>query len=443
MGTDGVPESLSPKYESSFAYYTVHSRLPVILAQTADNLCRRKNDILKKYGQDAADELKFIIGKISKLRYEVQTNKPMLPLEGDGPDVAVWNDELAAQTAASENGEPPKWYTATWLYLECYFYRALNDFVRLAPKLAGLDLFGDQKRTAYNNSYHAVESLLTYLMEVTTGLQKGTEKDIDEIFSEFLQVALWGNKCDLSISSGSENSQKQCVLEQLSHLKPNILADDTAETLSTLRSAMTARSGDAGRVDIVLDNAGFELVTDLCLAEILLAAGLASCVHLHGKAMPWFISDVTKGDFDWTLDTMCATNNLAVSHFGSKWKWRMQEGSWMFKAHSFWTLPYDFSQMRDRALDLYQDLGQADLLFFKGDLNYRKLVGDRNWDPATPFCVSLRGFHPAPLCSLRALKADTVAGLKPGLAEEVSKKEEKWQVSGNWATISFCRDLRP
>nr|KAG5700903.1 hypothetical protein BaRGS_012310 [Batillaria attramentaria] len=83
--------------------------------------------------------------------------------------------------------------------------------------------------------------------------------------------------------------------------------------------------------------------------------------------------------------------------------------------------------MRDRALDLYQDLGQADLLFFKGDLNYRKLVGDRNWDPATPFCVSLRGFHPAPLCSLRALKADTVAGLKPGLAEEVSKKEEKWQ----------------
>ena len=251
----------------------------------------------------------------------------------------------------------------------------------------------------------------------------------------FSQIALWGNKCDLSISQGADNSQKQCLLEQLLHLKSNILADDTSAALAALRGAGDT---DGSRVDIVLDNAGFELVTDLCLAEVLLATGLASCIHFHGKALPWFVSDVTEEDFLWTLNTMCATNNLAVSQCGAKWKSRLQEGSWVFKTHTFWTLPYDFSQMRWHAPDLYADLAKAALVFFKGDLNYRKLVGDRDWDPTTPFSISLQGFHPAPLCSLRALKADTVVGLRPGLAEEVALRDEKWQVNGNWATISFC-----
>ena len=38
-----------------------------------------------------------------------------------------------------------------------------------------------------------------------------------------------------------------------------------------------------GRMDLVLDNAGFELVTDLCLADFLVTSGLASKVVLHAK----------------------------------------------------------------------------------------------------------------------------------------------------------------
>ena len=36
-------------------------------------------------------------------------------------------------------------------------------------------------------------------------------------------------------------------------------------------------------MDLVLDNAGFELVTDLCLADFLVTSGLASKVVLHAK----------------------------------------------------------------------------------------------------------------------------------------------------------------
>jgi hypothetical protein len=258
------------------------------------------------------------------------------------------------------------------------------------------------------------------------------------IFTVFVQVALWGNKCDLSISQGASNSQKECVLEQLAHLKPHILVDDTTQALSALRKAAASRGGGGGRVDVVLDNAGFELVTDLCLAELLLAAGLASSIHLHGKAMPWFVSDVTEADLQWTLNLMSASNNAVISRFGAKWKSRLRDGTFHYSNHPFWTLPFDYSLMQQHTPDLYADLAKSDLVFLKGDLNYRKLVGDLAWDPTTPFSISLRGFNPAPLCSLRTQKADTVVGLRPGLAEEVEAKDPNWQIDGRWAIISFC-----
>lgn len=43
------------------------------------------------------------------------------------------------------------------------------------------------------------------------------------------KVSLWGNKCDLSISAGTENSQKDDSLGQLSVLKSFLLVDETVK----------------------------------------------------------------------------------------------------------------------------------------------------------------------------------------------------------------------
>ena len=120
------------------------------------------------------------------------------------------------------------------------------------------------------------------------------------------------------------------------------------------------------------------------------------------------------------------------------WKSRLEGGSWVHHSHDFWTTMYDYSDMKTVAQDLYTELGKAKLVIFKGDLNYRKLVGDLNWPTTTPFEMSLRGFHPAPLCSLRTLKADVVTGLTEGQAEATQLEEVKWMTSGNWAVMSYC-----
>ena len=63
-------------------------------------------------------------------------------------------------------------------------------------------------------------------------------------------------------------------------------------------------SGRGGTIDIVMDNAGFELISDLCLSEFVVAANLATEVRLRVKCQPWFVSDTMERDIWWLLDQM-------------------------------------------------------------------------------------------------------------------------------------------
>ena len=86
----------------------------------------------------------------------------------------------------------------------------------------------------------------------------------------------------------------------MSSLQPFILVDDVQEVWDVLKSD----SGERTTVNIVLDNAGFELISDLCLAEFVIAAKLASEVRFRVKCQPWFVSDTMEHDVWWLLDQM-------------------------------------------------------------------------------------------------------------------------------------------
>lgn len=91
--------------------------------------------------------------------------------------------------------------------------------------------------------------------------------------------------------------------------------------------------------------------------------------------------------------------------------------------------------MKEHDPTLYAKLSEATLVIFKGDLNYRKLLGDINWECTTNFVQALQGFKPTNVACLRTLKCDISVGLSPGQAEEVEKTDKDWLITGKYGVI--------
>jgi len=84
------------------------------------------------------------------------------------------------------------------------------------------------------------------------------------------------------------------------------------------------------------------------------------------------------------------------------------------------------------------------LQIVEGDLNYRKLVGDRQWPrQATSFCESLLQFNPAPLLSLRTLKCDVCVGLSAATVAKLDKENKDWMTNGQYAVIQYTQTVLP
>ncbi|VDM75540.1 unnamed protein product [Strongylus vulgaris] len=159
---------------------------------------------------------------------------------------------------------------------------------------------------------------------------------------------------------------------------------------------------------------------------------------LHGKEYPYFVSDVTGRDFEWTLAELNKLGGVYRQMY-QKLSERVKKNELVFHDHRFWTYPHPYCEMKSLAADLYKELSEASIIIFKGDLNYRKLISDRDWPFETPFKRALCGFLPAPMLALRALKSEAVAGLSEEVAEQMRQKpDRKWMTTGDYAVAEMA-----
>jgi damage-control phosphatase, subfamily III len=97
--------------------------------------------------------------------------------------------------------------------------------------------------------------------------------------------------------------------------------------------------------------------------------------------------------------------------------------------------------MHSEAPDLFLHLSNSDLVFFKGDLNHRKLTYDCAAPANTPFEKAIGPMGEkagAPkICSLRTIKSDVVVGLVSGGNEKTKTLDENepgWKISGKYVS---------
>ncbi|XP_034650734.1 damage-control phosphatase ARMT1 [Drosophila subobscura] len=411
---------LAALYKQSFAYYTFRVRLPSTLATIAASLVKDKDELLATYGADAGADIEQNAAAVTQLREDILNNGPLLPFEGKDADAQMWNAFLEKLPK-----EKRSYFTACWLYSECYMYRKIAAIFQATPRLSAFDYFREQKQTAARLSVDA--------MLAVAKATRHNERNSDT-FRQLIKLNLWGNRCDLSITSGKQVKPTGNAFDQITDLESKLLIDGTA----AIWQAIDGASGD-GIVDIIFDNAGYELYTDLILAEYIIDKGLAAKVRFNAKAIPWFISDVMAHDYHWTLQFLADHPDAVLSELGKKWQRFTAEGKFeLSPLEHFWTSPYEFYRMREEKPDLYARLQEAQLVIFKGDLNYRKLLGDFSWPSTESFDTCLRGFRPSNLCTLRTVKADLICGLGQGVAEQLFAKDKEWMLTGEYGVIQFA-----
>ena len=69
---------------------------------------------------------------MSKLRNEIQTDKPLLEIEDGRSDQHFWNQCLIQDAEQQKaDGDTAGWFHSPWLYVECYMYRRIQEAVAL------------------------------------------------------------------------------------------------------------------------------------------------------------------------------------------------------------------------------------------------------------------------------------------------------------------------
>ncbi|KAF2142824.1 uncharacterized protein K452DRAFT_248354 [Aplosporella prunicola CBS 121167] len=461
--------------KSSFAYTSARDRWPVILTGAIDDVHRAT---IKSDDPQTQKEGKQIVEGLAKLKYELQHDRQLTPLPDVGePDIAGYNKELEQLGA-------PKWFNVPWLYAECYLYRRVSTLFSLSQKWKSYDIFSNQKMSTFKSSRPAVLELAARYKDLVTQIQSGNSKEssmsaeekeaADRIlFMEMCEICLWGNATDLSLLTNLtyEDIQKLQGSEARKAAEKNIIANDLGAAYDVLLAAKKAGKKER-RLDIVLDNAGFELFVDLILGGYLLSAGLATNVVLHPKSIPWFVSDVLPKDFSDLLNALADPQTFYTSQSDDdkhaerthpplsdkelgelgflfqNWSDHHAEGQLTIRPNRFWTEGGSYWRLPKTAPELYEDLKTSELVIFKGDLNYRKLTGDAIWDPTTSFHEAIGPLGPRSglrTLALRTCKADVVVGLPEGRDEELRASENgggnesrKWAWSGKWAVVQFC-----
>ncbi|KAG7195275.1 uncharacterized protein KQ657_003801 [Scheffersomyces spartinae] len=458
-----IPPPYLTSDPKSFGYPTVHKRWPIIVSDAIKDVEATINanqaEAIKNLG-------KIIVGKLQKLLQDFKDDAQVRPfteqeIELNG-DLKVYNEQL--------NAFPPSitWQDGLWLFLECYLYQYMNNFFLIesveVPFWKTFDVFANLKWLSFKSSepgvmelahhYHSLSSQLN--LSGATGATTDAKK---AIFSEFVEIALWGNATDLSLLAGTtslEDIQSVQGKNARTANQSKILINDTEKAWNRLLSTADAGDGavsESTGVHIVLDNAGFELYTDLVFSLILLDLGITNKVTLHAKKLPWFVSDVLIADLSHLLSQIVDPSffclNESVQYVHKIVSGYLANGKLSITTSSYWTRPDAFWSIPSCAeASLKSQLEAAQLVIFKGDLNYRKLTGDVSWDPTTLFATALQqlGETKIPILALRTCKADVVVGLQPGTFERVAKEYKAmgdglWVSSGKWAVISYHKGM--
>jgi uncharacterized protein with ATP-grasp and redox domains len=386
-----LPPYLMTSDTGSFARSTIVDRKPILI----ENIIREN-----AYPPE-------ILAVLVALRTEIASS-PVGVLVEDAPDCDFWNSEQAVFAGKT-------WLELPWFFAETYFYRRVLEAVRYLQPGAwlGHNPFQVQRESEMQSAFR----------QFSASFEQFIGKDERATFDALLLAGLWGNRADLSNLGMQFRAHAGLGARQDRHL---LLVDDSPCLLAWLSRGLE-------RIDFVNDNTGMELFFDLAMADFLLCAGWARQVTFHLKNRPFFVADAMPEDVHISVDWLQKAPQQETRALGGRLAADLAEGRLRLAADPFWTTCLMLRRLPQPLLD---ELGKADLVIFKGDVNYRRILDDRHWVYTTPM-EQVSAYLPLSFASLRTLKGEMVVGLQPGQGEVLSVEDPAWLINGKRGVIHF------
>ncbi len=350
------------------------------------------------------------------------------PLREDAPDADFWRTVSKPYIGRS-------WLDVPWYWAETYFYRRILEIFRYFQIGAWheRDPFAPQKDAELkpDAAPARVQKIIQSLQSADSQIISHQSSDIQlppsdirhptSAFQTLFHAALWGNRVDLSYNVEQQHGRADTVHAERS----NLLIDDA----DSVYEYLTAQK--INNLIYIADNAGTELALDLAFIDHLLQPNtvgsrpLVEKVTLHLKPQPFYVSDAMPQDVERTLKAF-DTANEQTQALASRLRAHAKSKRLQMRVHWFYPTSLHYYETPDDLYKLYQT---ADFLILKGDVNYRRAVGDAHWNPTITFEHATRYF-PTPLVALRTLKSDTIVGLTAAQVRDLDHADSQWRVNG-------------
>ncbi|MGC8878537.1 MAG: damage-control phosphatase ARMT1 family protein [Anaerolineae bacterium] len=384
-----LPPPIMTSDPDSFAWRTFKYRIPVIVDEiiALNSFPDEINRDLEELKQEITD------GKIRGLR-EV------------APDIDFWQEASRPHLGRS-------WLDVPWYWAEAFFYRRILEATRYFQpgKWYLFDPYTAKKQTEWHPD--AAPTLVATALEhlPPAGFAR---------FEALLYHSLWGNRVDLSYNVAGDLARASRPEED----RANLLIDDAPRIWEYLTQK------PRNILVLITDNAGTELLMDLALVDFLLSHQLVQQVIMHLKPQPFFVSDAMVDDVRAGLEALRHGDERTEALRAHLVDY-LHTGRLVLTTHWFYASSLFYFEMPD---DLRVQLAAADFVILKGDVNYRRVLGDAHWPVGTPF-ERITAYFPAPFANLRTLKGELIVGISEELAMQLSQLEPDWLTNGRRGLI--------
>jgi hypothetical protein len=374
------PTPLRTDGSNAFAFFSMRERVPRIARDALDR------------NPDYPTAVKRAVERLAhEIEQDARLPAPRFPV-ADAPAWAAAYAEHAHET----------WLDAQWFHAELAFYRELAHACRFWE--TGRDPFAPAKleEISGDRPWSRLEEALA--------LAEGSR---EERVATLLEACVWGNRVDLSYAVAASRTHR----------------DDGDLLVDERNAAVGFLVLPGSHVHIVADNAGTELGLDLALVGAILEEPRAR-VTLHLKIEPMFVSDAMPRDV-WGLLERMRGRGGALGSLAERLDASFDAGRLVLAPDPFWSGPRFLWQAPSHVCAA---LESATIVVLKGDVNYRRLIGDALWAPATPLARACEDAR-APIVCLRTMKSDPVVGLPEGIAERLDATHPGWRIDGQRAVL--------